>query len=85
MNQEDSKEEKEKINNDITMSENTLDDSHEKLSNHEGGQNSGQEEERAEEKTLIQKLTLILQKLETDKKSGNIFNTALKSILKDHL
>jgi hypothetical protein len=53
MHQEDSKEEKEKINNDITMSENTLDDSHEKLSNHEGGQNSGQEEERAEEKTLI--------------------------------
>ena len=41
MNQEDSKEEKEKINNDITMSENTLDDSHEKLSDQEGGPNSG--------------------------------------------
>lgn len=53
MHQEDSKEEKEKINNDITVSENTLDDSHEKLSDHEGGPNAGQKEERPEEKTLI--------------------------------
>jgi hypothetical protein len=43
---EDSKEEKEKINNDITVSENTLDDSHEKLSDHEGGPNACQKEER---------------------------------------
>ena len=35
------------------MSENTLDDSHEKLSDHEGGSNAAQERGRTEEKTLI--------------------------------
>ncbi len=53
MHQEDSKEEKENVNNDVTVSENTLDDSHEKLSDHEGGINAGQKEEKPEEKTLI--------------------------------
>jgi hypothetical protein len=53
MHPEESKEEKEKYNNDVTVSENTLDDSHEKLSDHEGQGITAQEAERPEEKTLI--------------------------------